>query len=248
MRAFRHCSRPHMGNMLTTWLDIFRPSKKDRPPLDAACPIAECSFVVVDTELTGLNQRRDSLISIGAFRMRGKAIELGTYFYRMVNPERVMDPRSVVVHGVMPSEVESEASIKPILGEFLSYLGDAVIVGHCIEVDLFYLNKEANAHYGREILNHQIDTHALYERLVEERLVSRKRATGGASTALFAIAEDLGIGVGQSHHALGDAYITAQVFQRFLVFLSHIGVTTLGELLSVGDPAGIRPRDSLAWG
>lgn len=36
-------------------------------------------FVVVDTELTGLNERTDSIISIGAIVMKEKSILLGIF-------------------------------------------------------------------------------------------------------------------------------------------------------------------------
>ena len=46
----------------------------------------ECPYVVVDTELTGLDEKKDSIVSIGAVRMTGGRIELGDMFYRLVSP------------------------------------------------------------------------------------------------------------------------------------------------------------------
>ena len=43
-------------------------------------------IVVVDTELTGLDEKKDSIVSIGAVRMTGGRIELGDMFYRLVSP------------------------------------------------------------------------------------------------------------------------------------------------------------------
>jgi len=42
--------------------------------------------------------------------------------------------------------------------------------------------------------------------------------------------------VEKAHTALGDAYVTAQLFQRFLPLLADAGVTRLTGLLRVGDP------------
>ena len=48
-------------------------------------PIGEANYVVVDTELTGLNPRSDSIISIGAMKMLGSRIDLGNAFYRLIS-------------------------------------------------------------------------------------------------------------------------------------------------------------------
>ena len=40
----------------------------------------------------------------------------------------------------------------------------------------------------------------------------------------------------EGHTALGDAYITAQLFQRFLPLLAEAGIRDLKGLLRVGDP------------
>lgn len=224
--------------MVSAFFDIFRSKEHYSPVVAPETAIEELRFVVIDTELTGLDQRKDSLISIGAFRMTGSAIELGTYFDRMMNPERAMNPKSVLVHGVTPGEVELEPSQKPILAEFLAYCKDAVLVGHCVDVDLFYLNKELRSLHGTELDNLVVDTYSLYEWLAGRGILRPQKASGGASTALFAIAADLGITAASAHNALGDAYTTAQIFQRFLSLLRREGVTTIGALLRIGDPAG----------
>ena len=64
---------------------------------------------------------------------------------------------------------------------------------------------------------------------------------------LPALARALGVPCRGEHNALGDAFVTAQVFQRLLRRLERWGVTTTGELLRIGDPkhalrtAGHRP-------
>ena len=37
-------------------------------------------YVVIDTELTGLDEKKDSIVSIGAVRMEGGRIEMGDSF------------------------------------------------------------------------------------------------------------------------------------------------------------------------
>jgi hypothetical protein len=39
-----------------------------------------------------------------------------------------------------------------------------------------------------------------------------------------------------AHNAVMDAFITAQIFQRFIPWLERSGVMTLGDLLRIGNP------------
>jgi len=54
--------------------------------------------------------------------------------------------------------------------------------------------------------------------------------------SLFTLAKAFDIPVENAHTALGDAYVTAQLFQRFLPLLEEAGVTDLADLLRIGDP------------
>ena len=55
---------------------LFR-RKRKYPGLDPRTPITDIRYVVIDTELTGLDEKKDSIVSIGAVRMTGGRIELG---------------------------------------------------------------------------------------------------------------------------------------------------------------------------
>jgi len=45
--------------------------------VDPGLPLDRIPLVVVDTELTGLDVKRDSVVSVGAVKMSGTRIELG---------------------------------------------------------------------------------------------------------------------------------------------------------------------------
>jgi len=82
---------------------------------DAPELIENASYVVLDTELTGLNPKKDSVVSIGAVRMAGSKIDLGQTFYRLVKPDTEFTPSSVIVHEITPSDVRQ----KPGIGQHL---------------------------------------------------------------------------------------------------------------------------------
>ena len=50
---------------------------------DQTRPLSEYNFVVFDTELTGLNRKKDEIISIGAVKIKDLQIDLGQTFHRL---------------------------------------------------------------------------------------------------------------------------------------------------------------------
>jgi DNA polymerase-3 subunit epsilon len=199
--------------------------------------IGEAGYVVVDTELTGLDPRRDSIISVGAVKMLGNRIDLGTAFYRLINPSSEMGHEGIVVHGITPSEVSEKPPIEDVLSEFIDYCGDNVIVGHFISIDMDFLNREIKRVRGESLKNSLADTCSIYEWInMSERDFSGYRNGGNEDLNLFSIARKFGVEIKEAHNALSDAFITAQLFQRFLSLLPGTGVKTLGDLLKIGKP------------
>jgi DNA polymerase-3 subunit epsilon len=201
-------------------------------------PVEEALFVALDTELTGTDLKRDSLVSIGALKMRGGSIHICQDFYRLVEPSTALRAQSVVVHGITHTELSKEAQdLRETLLELLQFLDDAVLVGHFVFIDLNFLNKALKEHFGITLRSPAIDTLSLH-RWLEENEPSFRMHWGGLyqGTDLYGMARRYGIQVQGTHNALYDAYLTAQLLQRFLPALKEAGVLSLKELLSVGRP------------
>jgi len=168
--------------------------------------------------------------------MRGGVIDLGNTFYRLVSPRTELKASSVVIHEITPSEVAEEPSIDSVIIEFLDFCGDAVLVGHFVDIDLGFLNRELKRIRGKKLANPAIDTMSIYEWL-------RKRNKSGSCTAtlfsgyrLYDIVKCYGIQVNGAHNALMDAFTTAQLLQRFLPLLKEAGAKDISDLLTIGIP------------
>ncbi len=199
--------------------------------------LEDTRFVVFDTELTGLKLRKDSIVSIGAVKMAGGRIHLGDYFYRLVKPETALTGKSVLIHEITPEEVATCPDIETLLPEFLEFCRDSVLVGHFISVDLGFVDKELKRLYGRTLQCPAIDTQRVY------RWLSQQRENGCAyheqkveELDLTALAARYRIPVARAHNALDDAYVTAQLFQRFLTELPGAGIRTVADLIRIGKP------------
>jgi DNA polymerase-3 subunit epsilon len=201
--------------------------------------IQNARFVIIDSELTGLNEKNDSIISIGALRMQGGKIALSDSFYRLVNPHRHFEPKSVVIHSITPSEVIEEPQIDIVLSEFLEFCGSDIVVGYCLDIDLHFINKEMKKLYGIPFTEALVDIYYLYEWL-RKRASARKTDQHALpdikSGKLYDLAKAYDITVNGAHNALIDAYVTAQIFQRFLSLLRQKGIETVGDLMEIGHP------------
>lgn len=200
-------------------------------------PIDEVDFVVFDTELTGLNQSKDSIVSIGGVRMHGGRIEVGTPFYRVVSPRTELTGKSIVIHGITPSETEGCPDMETLLPEFLDFCGDRILIGHFISMDIGFVNTEMKRAMGRTMSNGAIDTVTLYRSIRQcdsDRCAYYDERSENAN--LFELADKYGIEVNGAHNALSDAYITAQLFQKFVSILQARGVHTIKDLLRAGKP------------
>jgi len=208
-----------------------------KPRIDDDSAIENCNYVVVDTELTGLNPKKDSIVSIGAVRMKGGRIDLSDIFYRLINPSSAMKHESIIIHGITPSDVAQKPSIEGVLSDFIDFCGEDLMVGHFVTLDMDFINRQARRINGVPMKNHVIDTCSIHE-WIRFNDGDFSRHYGGLSEELnlFALAKKYRIPFNNAHNAMSDAFITAQLFQRFLSFLPRFGVKTLKDLIRIGRP------------
>ena len=214
---------------------------------DDQLPPAAARFAVIDTELTGLNARRDSIVSLGGLRVAGGRIVLSDRFYEEVRPDSALTASSIVLHGITPEDVRERPEIAAVLAGFSAFCSADILLGHFLEIDLEFLRAACSKAGLPPIANPALDTWPLYD-----WLSSRAPDDGGPGfprlqdPRLPAVAQALGVPCRDEHNALGDALITAQVFQRLLRRLDRWGVTTAGELLRIGAPKHALHKQSAA--
>ena len=212
----------------------FRKNRAMRP--DPQVEISEASFTVLDTELTGLDERKDSLVSVGAVRMTGGRVDLGRSFYKLINPEAKLTESSVVIHRITPGEVCEKPPVSSVLSDLMDFIESDILVGFCISIDMEFLNRDAKRCLGRLIRNNVLDIKPLYEWAIGRE----ERKNGTAVTVppryrLYDIAKHYGIEMSNAHNAIMDAFVTAQIFQRFIPVFAGAGITRVGDLMKLSD-------------
>ncbi|MFZ5632512.1 MAG: PolC-type DNA polymerase III [Bacillota bacterium] len=192
--------------------------KNDYREKDSLC-LRELRLVVIDTETTGLKpQAGDEIISIGACRIEGDRV-LPEVFHRLVNPNRPIPRLITELTGISEEMVAGAEDFCTVVADFLDYLKDSVIIGHCIEFDINFLNYKLKP-YNVRINNFHVDT----------GILSRALNPHWRIHTLDSILANLGIDPEGRHTANGDALLTAGVFLKFLNQLEDLKVKTLWDL------------------
>ena len=196
-------------------------------------PVEDVRFVVLDSETTGLDPRKDRLITIGAVGVRQGEILLEDSFEAMLKV--AFNTSAVTVHGVTRDEAQSGLEEPEALERFLGYLQDGVIVGHHIGHDVATFNAGYERHFGFSLRNRHLDTMDLTLQLEKDgAFAGRDQIRGFTLDALCAMFDVI---PHDRHTAGGDAFITALIFLRLLRLGARHGRRVLGRLAEPFQPA-----------
>lgn len=203
---------------------------------DQSKPLTEYKFVVFDTELTGLNKRRDELISIGAVSITNLRIELNNAFHMYIKPLHNHEyTESTFIHKITPQELEHATPALEALPDFIEFCGEALLVGHFVGIDMHFLNKSCKETLGGFISNPSVDTMRLARGYKEgRRLYSYGDCDQNFSYNLGYLTREFGLPVFKAHDALEDAMQTAYLFLFLIKKMKKGGIRTLKQLYQAG--------------
>ncbi len=204
---------------------------------DQSRPLADYSFVVFDTELTGLDQRRDEIVAIGGVRIDSLQIDLAQTFHCYVRPQRLDHTDATLVHRITPEQLRQAPPLAEVLPSFVDFVGSDLLVGHCIDLDMSFIHRATRQVYGGTLVNPGIDTIRLaqgYKQVIR----GHYEEPGMTSTSyrLEDLSREFDLPLFAAHDALEDALQTAYLFLFLIKKFRKGGLTTLQELYRAGKP------------
>jgi len=192
---------------------------------DVGTPWRRAEFVVLDLETTGLDLRRDEIVSFGAVVVRDGRAVAATAVHGLVRPERPVPPSGVLVHALRPGDLAGAPSLAERVPDLVDLLRGRVLVAHSAWVEQAFLAR-ALAPAGLRPAALVVDTAALAR---EELVVRSERG----EPQLEQVAAALRMPVHARHHALGDALTTATVFLALAARLDARSPQTVGTLTAL---------------
>ena len=191
----------------------------------ARLKLYDLEYCVLDCETTGLHKEA-SVVSIGGVLATGRDI-------RMQDCLDIKWPthegnESTEIHEELPTNPQ-DFDVESALCKMLTFIADRPIVGHNIAFDIQKLNQLFGQFYhGFKLRNKVLDTSKLMIRLDAEKY---ERSVGGFhGLQLDVVCADFKIPVENRHTALGDAFMTALVFQRIVDRLDQRGIGSWMDL------------------
>lgn len=203
---------------------------------DQSGPLSGYRFVVFDTELTGLNRRHDEIISIGAVKINDLRIDLNDAFHMYIKPSAHKEyTDSTFIHRITPQQLEKAPEAEEVLPMFLEFCGDALLTGHFVGIDMYFLNKACKKALGGYISNPSVDTMRLARGYKEGRgLYGYGQCDQSESYQLADLTDEFNLPRFKAHDALEDAMQTAYLFLFLIKKMRKGGIQTLKQLYQAG--------------
>jgi DNA polymerase III subunit epsilon len=183
-------------------------------------------WVVLDTETTGLDVRRDRLLSIGAVAVEGDSIRIGDSFEVLLRTEGAGSAQNIVVHGIGHEAQRQGVPAEEALKAFTAFVAEAPCVAYNVDFDRAVLDGAYAAAGLRPLSGPWLDVAPLAGVL----------ATGPGPTTAMGLDDWLvrfEIAVDARHHAAADALATAELLLRLRAIAAAQGSRGFAALARV---------------
>jgi DNA polymerase-3 subunit epsilon len=180
-------------------------------------------FVVLDLETSGLNMRRDQVLSIGAVVIENGGIDLSRQFECTLQRDGHRASASTLIHGIAPSEIANGIEPVEALLSFMEFVGDSPLLAFHAEFDQRMLARALKQSLGYRL------RHAFFDVAEIAPLVCPQAKLNHAG--LDDWTQYFGLQVQQRHHASADALATAELALILFSKARQQGLDSLPALL-----------------
>lgn len=163
--------------------------------------------VVFDTETTGLDTKKDTIISIGAVKVRGNKILSSQSFELFLKTSKEISAQSITIHHIRPCDLEDAVEPLEAARAFLEFIGNRPLIGYYLEFDIAMINRLVKPWLGVTLPNKQIEVSGLY---FDKKIALIPQ--GNIDLRFDTILRDLNIPRMGQHNALNDAIMTAMIY------------------------------------
>ena len=169
----------------------------------------EDEYVCLDCETTGLNPRKDEILSIGAVVIKKNKIIMRKNLNIFVKPSRPINSESIKIHQIRPIDLKNGLTPQEAIYELLDFIGNRPIVGYYIKFDIAIISKYTKNIIGIKIPNETIEVSSMYfktrKKTSEYEFIDLKFDT---------IMKNLNVPTLGKHDALNDAIMTSMIFLK----------------------------------
>jgi DNA polymerase-3 subunit epsilon len=186
------------------------------------------TFVVIDLETTGLDPRRDHIVSYGAVPIRDGRVKTAESVYGLVHVPGDVPATSVKFHNLRTQDLDGAPPLADCVAALDELMDGHPVVAHCAWIERSFLRKAFRRSH-LPFSSSMVDTAVLAHHVLDLDLAPDQ------VVALEYAAIALGLPVHSPHHALGDAVTTASLFIALAGRLERDRTVTTAALLQMSE-------------
>lgn len=166
-------------------------------------------YVVFDTETTGLNPKKDEILSIGAVKIKDNKILTSQTFEVFIQNSCQISSKSIEIHGIRPIDlIDAKTTLKAVT-EFLEFIGSRPLIGYYLEFDVAMINKYIKPMLGIYLPNEMIEVSEIFYDS-EIKFIPQ----GNIDLSFDTILEKCDVPNMGAHNAVNDAIMTAMIYLK----------------------------------
>ena len=190
-------------------------------------PVAEARLLALDIEMTGLDPKKNQMVSIGVIPITNARIQPEFAQYKLIKIQGSVG-QSAVIHGVLDKDLAEALPLQEVLQWLFEQSKDKVLVAHHAQLDLQFLQQSLSNSGAHPFSLFAIDTLIIDK----ERQLRKHQVLQTGSLRLNACRERYNLPIYNAHNALTDALACAELLLAQLNKMGGLDKITLGELLS----------------
>ncbi|NGX26374.1 MAG: DNA polymerase III PolC-type [Chlamydiae bacterium] len=160
------------------------------------------AFICIDCETTGLESKTDRLIEIAVCKFTFDEI-LETY-ETLIDPEIPIPENTTEIHHITDEMVQGKPKAGDVLRKVLELVGDYIIVGHGIQLDIDFISEECK----RARVPCSLHENPFFDTLRMARLYGQSPVN-----SLERLRQHFNIAEEGAHRAMSDVIVNIEVFK-----------------------------------
>lgn len=157
-------------------------------------------YIALDLEMTGLDPKKDSILEIGAVKVKGKREEESVSF--LIRQEKKLPVQITELTGITDEMARAGAKLDDAMEAFLEFAGERTWVGHNVAFDHKFI-KQWEANHRLKKTHYAVDT----------LKIARKCLPDLEKKSLDYLCGHFGIERAASHRALDDAKASRALYE-----------------------------------
>jgi len=119
-------------------------------------------LVVLDTETSGMDPKKDEILSIAAVKVKKNRILLHDAFEERIKAKKPISEESIKIHGIRPIDLQNAKEPQEVILSLLDFIGNRPLLGYYIRFDWRMISAYTRQTLGFELPNELIELSEIY--------------------------------------------------------------------------------------